>query len=141
MGSEPEKLSAATPDDHGAGGTQTGLADGAAARAQRARAQGDSPGQRPSGGKAWLWVLLALLIAAAAIYFLFFKPGENAQPANNQMVTVGVAKVVRRDMYNEVPIPAEFRPYVQSQLHAIVTCPRCWWTLATRSNRARCSPR
>ena len=34
---------------------------------------------------------------------------------------MGAAKATRQDMYNEVPIPAEFRPYVQSQLHAIVT--------------------
>jgi RND family efflux transporter MFP subunit len=76
---------------------------------------------RPGRGKAWLWVLCALLILGAAVYFLFVEPGENKPRAGKQVVTVGVAKVTRQDMYNEVPIPAEFRPYVQSQLHAIVT--------------------
>lgn len=80
------------------------------------------PARRSAGRKTWLWVLCALLIVGAAAYFLFFKPGENkSQSAENGSVTVGAAKVVRQDMYNEVPIPAEFRPYVQSQLHAIVT--------------------
>ena len=77
---------------------------------------------RPARGKIWPWVLGALLVAGAAVYFLFFRPGETKPPAANQeKVTVGAAKVIRQDMYNEVPIPAEFRPYVQSQLHAIVT--------------------
>jgi len=34
---------------------------------------------------------------------------------------VAAIKVTRQDMYNEVPIPAEFRPYIQSELHAMVT--------------------
>ena len=81
-----------------------------------------SPAKRSGHGKTWLLVLCALLIVGAAAWFLFFRPGEDKpQPTNNQVVSVGAAKVVRQDMFNEVPIPAEFRPYVQSQLHAIVT--------------------
>jgi len=34
---------------------------------------------------------------------------------------VAVARVTRQDVYDEVPIPAEFRPYVESELHAMVT--------------------
>jgi RND family efflux transporter MFP subunit len=34
---------------------------------------------------------------------------------------VAAAKVTRQDVYDEVPIPAEFRPYVESELHAMVT--------------------
>jgi RND family efflux transporter MFP subunit len=34
---------------------------------------------------------------------------------------VAVAKVTRCDLYNEVPYPAEFRPYVEVELHAKVS--------------------
>jgi RND family efflux transporter MFP subunit len=89
---------------------------------QRARPRTIPPAKRSSGGKGWLWLLCVLLIAGGVAYYLSFQPGENKPPASdNRAVTVGVAKVTRQNMYNEVPIPAEFRPYVQSQLHAIVT--------------------
>ena len=84
--------------------------------------QSRSPAKRSGRGTTWLLVLCALLIIGAAAWFLFFKPKEDKPlPTNNEVVSVGAAKVVRQDMFNEVPIPAEFRPYVQSQLHAIVT--------------------
>ena len=35
--------------------------------------------------------------------------------------TVGVAKVTREDLFKEVTIPAEFRPYVEVELHAKVS--------------------
>ena len=34
---------------------------------------------------------------------------------------MGVAKVSREDLYKEVTIPAEFRPYVEVELHAKVS--------------------
>jgi RND family efflux transporter MFP subunit len=36
-------------------------------------------------------------------------------------VVVAVAKVTREDLFNEAPIPAEFRPYVEVELHAKVS--------------------
>ena len=36
-------------------------------------------------------------------------------------VPVAVARVTRKDLYNEVTIPAEFRPYVEVELHAKVS--------------------
>ena len=90
--------------------------------APRDRTRPAPPAGRPARARIWPWVVGALLLAGAAVYFLFFRPGETKPPAENPgPVTVGAAKVIRQDMYNEVPIPAEFRPYVQSQLHAIVT--------------------
>ena len=119
---EPRNAGVAPPEHNGADGVQAMRSEGAAATAVPSlRPRTDTSGARRAGGRTWLWVLCALLLLGAAVYFLFFKPGGNGQPANHQAVTVGVAKVVRQDMYNEVPIPAEFRPYVQSQLHAIVT--------------------
>ena len=35
--------------------------------------------------------------------------------------TAGVAKVTREDLYKEVTIPAEFRPYEEVELHAKVS--------------------
>ena len=111
----------AQPDRNGSEGARPSH-DSAPFDARRDRPYTAPPTKRPAGRKTWPWVLCVLLLAGAAVYFLFFKPGENKpQQANNETVTVGAAKVVRQDMYNEVPIPAEFRPYVQSQLHAIVT--------------------
>jgi RND family efflux transporter MFP subunit len=38
-----------------------------------------------------------------------------------QLLPVAVAKVTREDLYNEVTFPAEFRPYVEVELHAKVS--------------------
>jgi RND family efflux transporter MFP subunit len=38
-----------------------------------------------------------------------------------QASSVAVARVTRQDLYNEVTIPAEFRPYLQVELHAKVS--------------------
>ena len=116
-----ESPSAVAPDHHGLDGTESDRAEVAPAAAQRVHPKTDPSGKRPANRRKWLWAVCALLIVGVAVYFLFLKPGENQPRAANRAVAVGVAKVVRQDMYNEVPIPAEFRPYVQSQLHAIVT--------------------
>jgi RND family efflux transporter MFP subunit len=119
----PKNLNPVAPGhDHLGSAARPDRANVAAPEAHRSRPQTPIPARRHAGGKAWLWLFCALLIAGGIGYLLFLKPGENKPPAaGSQVVTVGVAKVTRQDMYNEVPIPAEFRPYVQSQLHAIVT--------------------
>ena len=67
-------------------------------------------------------LLLVILIAGAAGLFLIMRPrGDNAQVAGQNTPSVAVAKVARHDVYEEVPIPAEFRPYVEAELHAMVT--------------------
>ena len=113
----------AQPGRNGSEAAQPGPEHPAAFDARPDRPRLAPPIKRPARGKIWPWVLGALLLAGAAVVFLFFRPGENQPPpdSNHGTVTVGAAKVTRQDMYNEVPIPAEFRPYVQSQLHAIVT--------------------
>lgn len=47
--------------------------------------------------------------------------GINLQPGAQAVPTVAAARVVRQEVFDEVPIPAEFRPYVESELHAMVT--------------------
>jgi RND family efflux transporter MFP subunit len=78
--------------------------------------------ERRSGRKAKLLVLFALVVVGAAAVFIFLKSrGINLQPGAQPVVTVAAAKVTRQDVYDELPIPAEFRPYVESELHAMVT--------------------
>ena len=43
------------------------------------------------------------------------------QAAAVRVVAVAVARVTREDLYNRVTIPAEFRPYVEVELHAKVS--------------------
>jgi RND family efflux transporter MFP subunit len=42
-------------------------------------------------------------------------------PPTITLQPVAVAKAAREDLFNEVPIPAEFRPYLQVELHAKVS--------------------
>jgi len=73
------------------------------------------------GGTSRLWLAAALLVLGAVVFLAvksFWGRNPNAAAAVH---TVAVAKVVRGDLYNEVPIPAEFRPYVQVELHAMVS--------------------
>jgi len=45
----------------------------------------------------------------------------NQEPATSSAPTVAVVKVDREDLYREVTIPAEFRPYAEVELHAKVS--------------------
>lgn len=70
-------------------------------------------------GKGWL-VLLFLLLAAAAGFFLFRSWKFNASASAPTVPSVAVSPVVRDNLAEDVPIPAEFRPYVEAELHAMV---------------------
>ncbi|HEX4086126.1 MAG TPA: efflux RND transporter periplasmic adaptor subunit [Chthoniobacteraceae bacterium] len=77
---------------------------------------------RRSGGKGKLVLILVLMIAAGIGFYYFRpKPGAGSVNLGETVPTVAVAKVLRQSVYNEVPIPAEFRAYVQTELHALVT--------------------
>ncbi len=78
------------------------------------------PARRRSGRVKAIWFCVGAVVLAAAVYMMW-KAGSNSQPLPVTVPTVAVAKVARHDVYNEVPIPAEFRPYVESELHAMVT--------------------
>ena len=81
-----------------------------------------SPTERRSGQKTKLLLLFVLLIVGMAVAFIVLKTrGISLQPGAQPIVTVAAAKVTRQNVYDEVPIPAEFRPYVESELHAMVT--------------------
>lgn len=65
------------------------------------------------------------LVVAAVVAFLIwrmaFSPSKPETQALSKRPVVAVARVDREDLYNEVTIPAEFRPYMQVELHAKVS--------------------
>lgn len=80
----------------------------------------------PPGGSRrlpWKLVCLLLLVVVAVPVWRAFTNHAKAQPAAaaspNQVIAV--VRVVRRDLYNEVPISAEFRPFAEVELHAKVS--------------------
>ncbi len=83
-----------------------------------------------SRSELWLerpaWRVAALILLGAISLLVWrastshAKPGATLTPAIHP-VRVDVAKVTRQDLYNEVDIPAEFRPYVEVELHAKVS--------------------
>jgi RND family efflux transporter MFP subunit len=71
-------------------------------------------------------VVLLLALSAIPIWRALTSPGKEtsagvrAAPAQPDPI-VPVARVTREDLYNEVTIPAEFRPYDEVELHAKVS--------------------
>ena len=74
--------------------------------------------------KYWLIAGLVLVIGLSILVWLAIsartKP-QSALGAASEAVPVPVVRVTRQDLYNEVTIPAEFRPYVEVELHAKVS--------------------
>ena len=79
-----------------------------------------APVQPPqsSAWKIWAAIVVVLLFTAGLIYWRMHAAPESGASVTP---TVGVVPVMRRDLFNEVPIPAEFRPYVEVELHAKVS--------------------
>jgi RND family efflux transporter MFP subunit len=75
-------------------------------------------GNRPGWFKA-LVILGAAVILLIAVVFWISHLHPNASSV--APVSVAVAPVTRQDLFTEVPIPAEFRPYVEVELHAKVS--------------------
>ena len=69
-----------------------------------------------------IWPLLGVGIIAGSLW-LYARKSNEARPDSPdiQAPTVAVAKVDREDLYNEVTIAAEFRPYVEVTLNAKVS--------------------
>ncbi|HZV34607.1 MAG TPA: biotin/lipoyl-binding protein, partial [Verrucomicrobiae bacterium] len=66
-------------------------------------------------------ILLVGIVAIILIAIAVWRGLSHATPEKTSPVTVGVVKVARADLYNEVPIPAEFRPYMEVELHPKVS--------------------
>ena len=72
-------------------------------------------------GRAWGWIIVAIAMAAvAAVPLLRHSFAAAAAGVAESVSTVAVAPVVRRDLYRELRIQAEFRPYLEVELHAKV---------------------
>jgi len=75
----------------------------------------------------WLDWRVMVILALAAISVPLWRLVSNragahtAQGAIAPPQPVAVSKVTREDLFNEVPIPAEFRPYLEVELHAKVS--------------------
>lgn len=69
------------------------------------------------------WRAVSVLVIAAIVVPVWKATTSHAKPeaTTSHTTTVAVAKVARRDLYNEISIPAEFRPYQQVELHAKVS--------------------
>jgi RND family efflux transporter MFP subunit len=89
-----------------------------------------APDQRPtplpaseteaSRGALWKAVVTLVLLVIAVTLALLWRSRSEKTVASGPMI-VGVAKVTRENLFNTVPIPAEFRPYVEVELHAKVS--------------------
>jgi RND family efflux transporter MFP subunit len=80
----------------------------------------------PPPSRRRIWPIVALTgIAAVALLSWRLLDGKSQKHSSEDPVaitpTVAAAEVKRAELYNEVPIPAEFRPYLQVDLHAKVS--------------------
>jgi RND family efflux transporter MFP subunit len=75
----------------------------------------------------WLdWRLASVVVTALVLFAVWRLVTNHARARTVELVAVtaqpvAVAQVLREDLFNEVPIPAEFRPYLQVELHAKVS--------------------
>lgn len=72
----------------------------------------------------FLGISAAALAAGAGIFWAALEHTHaDAPPApdTSALPTAGVAKVTREDLFKQVTVPAEFRPYEEVELHAKVS--------------------
>lgn len=69
----------------------------------------------------WRTGLILVVAAAAVTAFAVWKHEARSPEPAAAMPIVPVARVTREDLFNEVNIPAEFRAYVEVELHAKVS--------------------
>lgn len=79
-------------------------------------------GRRSSRRKGRVMVVGVVLTLGVIAAFWFLKVAGGTSRSSGEVVpSVAVARVTRQDLSSEVPIPAEFRPYVEAELHAMVS--------------------
>jgi RND family efflux transporter MFP subunit len=72
------------------------------------------------------WRVVGLVLFAIAIFPVWHELSVHAKPQlapgpTVRASAVAVARVIHEDLYNEVTIPGEFRPYLKVELHAKVS--------------------
>ncbi len=74
------------------------------------------------GRLTWGLIALALIVISSMVWSRFWKHPANAGTAESVSIpSVAVAKADREDLYKEITIPAEFRPYTDVDVHAKVS--------------------
>jgi len=74
------------------------------------------------GRLTWGLIALALIVISSLVWSRFWKHPANAGTAESVSIpSVAVAKADREDLYKEITIPAEFRPYTDVDVHAKVS--------------------
>jgi RND family efflux transporter MFP subunit len=68
----------------------------------------------------WIVLIAAAILMIPCVCLPWSRFGKAREPAAT-VPTVALAKVDREDLYNEVTIPGEFRPYVEAELNAKVS--------------------
>lgn len=81
---------------------------------------GETQPQR-HGRVGWKPLLVIGLLVAGLVAWGLSHRKAHAAVEKEGPVTVGVARVTREDLFNEINIPAEFRPYEEVELHAKVS--------------------
>ncbi len=70
-------------------------------------------------------ILVVVVVVGLSVIGLIVHQRTHTAASNNQgpiaLPSVAVARVTREDLYKQVTIPAEFRPYVEVELHAKVS--------------------
>jgi RND family efflux transporter MFP subunit len=69
----------------------------------------------------WRIGALILVLATSIVVWRAKSSRASASPAPAHALPVAVARVTREDLFKEVTIPAEFRPYLKVELHAKVS--------------------
>ena len=73
-------------------------------------------------GRRWGWTgLVALVLAAVVVTRAWHGRTPRAAAADAALSAVAVVRVDREDLFREITVPAEFRPYTEVELHAKVS--------------------
>lgn len=72
-------------------------------------------------GRRWRWLSLLMLVLAAVVATRAWHGRAARAAADVALPAVAVARVDREDLFREITIPAEFRPYTEVELHAKVS--------------------
>jgi RND family efflux transporter MFP subunit len=68
-----------------------------------------------------IWGIAALALAAGLLWMALHSRAQTSPVADSVTPTVAVAKVTRQNLSRAITVPAEFRPYVEVELHAKVS--------------------
>jgi RND family efflux transporter MFP subunit len=80
-----------------------------------------TPARKKSRFGLWLAIIVVIIVAVVAAVLLSSRGNARVNSEPTGPVTVAVVKVEREDLFKEKPLPAEFRPFAEVELHAKVS--------------------